>query len=557
MTRREAWLTAGGLFAIALVVRALFAATVPFPTPEDTAYYYGVARNLVDGRGLVSDAMWSYQTPPLVFPRPALEVWLPLPVFLAALPMFVLGTGFHAAQVGTVIAGALVPVLAWRIAADLAEELGLPPGRARTLAVGSGLTAAVSLPLLLHGVLPDSTTPFTVLALAACLVMTRILRDPRGARALDPRLLGLGVLFGLAALTRNEFAWLGLIWLGLAWSVADRGEPRPGSGPDVRGTLRRWLVLVGVPALVGAVVLAPWLVRDAIVFGSPLPGQAVANALSVTGFDIFAYAHPPTLSRYLAQGAGFLVSSRVDGFGHNLMSVLLIPSFPVGLIGLVGLIASGAVRRARAIRPLLVLAVVTFAATTLLFPVSTTWGTFLHAAGPVHVLLIIGSLAALDAVIARLGTWRGWTNPVAWLGPLLTIGVSIMFSFQLLSYAGQADQVGRRYAALQPALLASGITNAELSGPVVTDFPIWYAEGTRHPALALPDESPADVLALARRFGASLMVLSDEAHGQWPAVLDAGGPDAACFQEVILRLPDDPAAHSALAGTRAYRIRCP
>ncbi len=50
MTRREAWLSAGGLFALALAVRAVVAGTVPFPTPEDTAYYYGVARNVVEGR---------------------------------------------------------------------------------------------------------------------------------------------------------------------------------------------------------------------------------------------------------------------------------------------------------------------------------------------------------------------------------------------------------------------------------------------------------------------------------------------------------------------------
>ena len=75
MTRREAWLTAGGLFLIALVVRSIVASAVPFPTPEDTAYYYGVARNLVEGRGLVSDAIWSFGTPPLEFPRPAFEVW--------------------------------------------------------------------------------------------------------------------------------------------------------------------------------------------------------------------------------------------------------------------------------------------------------------------------------------------------------------------------------------------------------------------------------------------------------------------------------------------------
>src|SRR5215203_7187439 len=93
MTRREAWLT-----AIALVVRAIFAAQIVFPKPEDTAYYVGVARNLLEGRGLVSDAIWSYQTSPLVFPRPAFEVWLPLPTFLAAIPMALFGDTYAAAQ---------------------------------------------------------------------------------------------------------------------------------------------------------------------------------------------------------------------------------------------------------------------------------------------------------------------------------------------------------------------------------------------------------------------------------------------------------------------------
>ena len=65
MSRREAWLSAGAVFALALVVRAVAAATLSFPVPEDTAYYAGVARNLVEGRGLVSDALWSYGTPPL------------------------------------------------------------------------------------------------------------------------------------------------------------------------------------------------------------------------------------------------------------------------------------------------------------------------------------------------------------------------------------------------------------------------------------------------------------------------------------------------------------
>ena len=127
------------------------------------------------------------------------------------------------------LVGSLVPVLAWRLAADVAEERGLPHGRASTLALGSGLTAAVYLPLILHSALPDSTMPFAALALGACLLMTRIARDPRGARLADPRVIGLGVLIGLAALTRNEALWIGLAWAIVAWRAGGL-DRAPGSG---------------------------------------------------------------------------------------------------------------------------------------------------------------------------------------------------------------------------------------------------------------------------------------------------------------------------------------
>ena len=112
MSRREALLSAGLVFVVALVVRAWAASQIVFPRPEDVAYYVGVARNLVDGRGLVSDAIWSFQTPPLSFPRPAFEVWLPLPSFLAAVPMLLFGTTFAAAQLSSIVVGSIVCVLA-------------------------------------------------------------------------------------------------------------------------------------------------------------------------------------------------------------------------------------------------------------------------------------------------------------------------------------------------------------------------------------------------------------------------------------------------------------
>ncbi len=344
VTRREAWLTALGIFAVALAVRIVTASAIGFPKPEDTAYYVGVARNLAEGRGLVSDALWSYGTPPLVFPRPAFEVWLPLPSLLAAIPIVLfagpapipLDAAMRAAQVVPVLAGAILAVLAWRLAADVAIERRLPAGRARTLAIGTGLTAAVYLPLLLLSALPDSTMLFGALVLGACLLMTRVLRDPRGARFRDPRLLGIGLLLGAAALTRNEAVWVALTWAWLAWRLP--GRPRTERRPPHRRGGRRSASLV----------FAPWAVRNTIVFGNPLPGQAISNALSVTGFDIFAWNDPPTLARYLAVGPAGLFSMRVDGLGHNIGNVLLLLGIPISLIGHPGAALAGAGPRSAA-----------------------------------------------------------------------------------------------------------------------------------------------------------------------------------------------------------------
>lgn len=542
MSRREILLWAGGVFLVALVVRAVAASLVQFPLPEDTAYYFGVARNLLDGHGLTSDAIWSYQTPPLSFPRPAFEVWLPLPTFLAAIPMAILGSTFKAAQVSAELIGSIVPVLAWRLGADAAIERGLSLGRTRVLALGAGLTSAVYLPLVLHSTLPDSTMLFAVLALGACLLMPRLLRDAGSLRLNDPRLLGLGGLIGLAALTRNEAVFIGFAWLLAVWLV-----PGPGRG--------RKLALVGVPAAVGLAIFAPWMIRDWVEFGNPLPGQALSNALSVTGFDIFAWNDPPTLRRYLAVGPSTLLSMRADGIAHNLFTVLLLPGVPVAFVGL---IATPWFVRLRTLMPLAVLSIVTFLVTSLLFPVSTTWGTYLHAAGPAHVLLVVCALLALDSVIARVGRIREWTKPVAWLGGALTISGSLLFMAALMpSFGGQSQNLAKSYEALGVQMAAAGLPLAS-QGPIITDFPVWLSVSTGARALALPAESPEDVLDLARHFeGTQLLIIHGVDHGGWPAILETTAPGADCFEEVELGTPADPTLAEALEDTRVYRLVCP
>jgi hypothetical protein len=641
VSRREAWLSVGFVFLAAVAVRVWAMSVITFPRPEDTAYYVGVARNLVEGRGLVSDAIWSYATPPLAFPRPAFEVWLPLPSFLAALPMAVLGTTFAAAQWSSIVVGGLVAVLAWRLAADVAAERSLPVGRARTLGLGTGLSAAVFLPLVLHSVLPDSTMLFGAFVLATCLLGTRVGRDlgtrvgrdlgtrvgrdPRGARLADPRVLGIGVLLGFAALTRNE-----AIWLALAWVVVARGAAAA-TGAGSRG----WARLVAGAAIPALLVFVPWAIRDWVEFGSPFPGQALANALSLDGRDIFAWQETPTLSRYLDAGLGTLIGLRWTGFLHNLVNVLLLLGVPLSAIGLLalpwtltgrtlaiprrtpaapapapryvradplplpppppppaataefedqaGLVTARQAerppawmerpRRAEGVGPptplsgagpgarseagpaggamvmLAIFSALTLVATTLLFPVATTWGTFLHAAAAVQVLLLISALLALDRLIQEAGRRRGWTRPVAWLGPCLGIAAGTLFTLALLPGFGRdGDAVRDEFEALPAALAAAGVPLEVRGAPVITDFPIYLAEETGAYALALPDEPPASVVDLASHFpGTRLLLVATDDEGLWPEAALADSVGLACFDFVPLDLE----------GWDAYLIACP
>jgi hypothetical protein len=98
---------------------------------------------------------------------------------------------------------------------------------------------------------------------------------------------------------------------------------------------------------------------------------------------------------------------------------------------------------------------------------------------------------------------------------------------------------------------------------VIADFPIWLAEALPVRTLALPDETPSDVVDLAAAFpGTRYLVITTAPenaghdHGRWPGVLATDQPGTACFSEVGLGVPADAASARALAGTRVFEIVC-
>jgi hypothetical protein len=306
---------------------------------------------------------------------------------------------------------------------------------------------------------------------------------------------------------------------------------------------------------VALAVFLPWGLRNLVVLGSPLPGQAITNAFYLSGFDIFAWNDPPTLARYLAIGPAALLELRFVGLTHNVFNVLVFLGLPISVIGVLALPWQG---RPRALRPLAWFSLVTFLFISLVFPAATQWGTFLHAAGPVHVLIVISALLALDVGFARLAARQGWNRPVAWLGAAMGIFGSLLFSVVLLPTFGSGSHTtAALYDELGARMASTGRPLDESAGPVISNFPIWMAEVYRIPALALPDEPPEDVLDLAATFpGTRYLVLISPEGDHWPADLAAAAPGSECFKPLDLG-PYEGAGDDPLEDTTVYEIACP
>jgi hypothetical protein len=220
---------------------------------------------------------------------------------------------------------------------------------------------------------------------------------------------------------------------------------------------------------------------------------------------------------------------------------------PVGLIGLLSLLAirrSDALKGATAHRALIVSGLVTYLVTSLLFPVATRWGTFLHASGPLLVGLIVVGMIGLDGAVARLSAMRRWERPNPWLAPIVVLALAGSLGlFQVIFLGAQSRTAETRITAVSRALEAvPGFAAAPAAGDpparsaaLITDHPIWLAEVLRRPVIALPDE-PIDALALlARDFGTSFVLVMDE-RGRYPGALTL--PDAAgCFSHERLPVP--------------------
>ncbi|HYN87879.1 MAG TPA: glycosyltransferase family 39 protein, partial [Ardenticatenaceae bacterium] len=256
---RTPWrlLVALGLFSLA--VRALAALPLRDAGYFDAFYYYHVAQNMAAGRGMVEDMIWNYldQSPAAMqLPRPSHLYWMPLTTWIAwaGIRLFGRAVGeFRGALVPFVLLSALLPPLSGWIAWQL--------WRRRDFVLAAALLTLFSGFYFLYWVVPDNYTPF---ALAVALSLLGCWLGGQGHRS-GWLLAGLGA--GLSHLSRAD----GILLVPTIALLITRTRPTTPAAPPTIPISN--LLPAALLAAAGYVaVVAPWLLRNVAVAGTPLPG---------------------------------------------------------------------------------------------------------------------------------------------------------------------------------------------------------------------------------------------------------------------------------------------
>ncbi len=308
----------------ALVLRALAAVVVPWSPYLDSTYYTLVAERLASGDGFTVPVIWAYLDVGATIPAdahlpiPSNAHWPPLGPLLSAAGMALFGPTWLAGQAPQVLVSALIPPFTYVVARELFGG--------RWLAIGAATLAIFAGPLF---ILYPAIDNFALIGLCGTAVLWMSARAVRSERP-GPWIIGAGAVAGLAALTRIDGVLLTLA-PATAWLVGRGWTP--------------WKVIGGKPswaagfASAGAflLVVAPWLIRQAIVFGTPLP-SAGGHTLWITSYnEQFSVGHEVSLATYLAWGWANIITSKISTLGVIagrtlvLMGGFLVISFVGGL----------------------------------------------------------------------------------------------------------------------------------------------------------------------------------------------------------------------------------
>ncbi|HSO30439.1 MAG TPA: glycosyltransferase family 39 protein [Candidatus Sulfomarinibacteraceae bacterium] len=508
------------LFVLALLVRLALIALYPDAAYPDSYYYVDVARAIAAGHGLNVDFVWIFAEvgnripEPATLPIPSNAHWLPLASLVQVPFIALLGPSPIASALPLAIIGSLAAPLTWAIARDV----GAQPLVATTAGVLSAIPAAATVFMAQ----PENFAIMHPLVAAAIWCTARGLKGDGRAYAVA------GLLAGLASLGRNDGVFLGGA-IGLVW-VGDRirwWRRRHGSGSWVHVDDRGPISVAAAAGCLGLflLVMAPWWYRQLTVFGSISPTSSSGAALWILTINEWnSITANPSLGRFLDQGLGPILASRLDGltsaignFVVVIGSVVLVPFMLIGAIGRIG---------SRDFTPWFVYTGVVFLTATLLYPLHVPGGAFIHSAiglAPhAAILSIEGVLIIVGWIAARRRTWdEGNAGTVfAWGIVVLVAATAVVFGRPVQAAWDEARQ---------PRIALAAELNSR-SVPADDRLLSIDAAGMKYftgrPGVVTPDDPIETIEAVARAYDTRWLVLErgDAARALAPVLLGESRP---------------------------------
>jgi 4-amino-4-deoxy-L-arabinose transferase-like glycosyltransferase len=552
------------LFLMALLVRLVYALQITFPPLDDPAYYIQAARALNGPRPLDFEVgiIWNFQPFFATVQHPGMEFWMPLSSFAIWFSTKILGDNFFAAQLPSIIAGALLPLFAYAFARRFT-----PPG----LSFISALLVALNPLLVYQSALPDSSMLYAALVCAALLLLPRLLE--RTGKPKVWRALSFGLLTGLAYLARTPAVFLALTYFGFwilnfgfwilnfefwiylfklrgAGAESSKGSDSKSQNLNNHEELivnsqspvpegvsivnspkpiinHQSLIVNPLWVLLGlALPVGLWSSRNLMLFGFISSPAGTQTIFLFDYQDLFNYKTPINFQTWLAAGPGKIIGIRLEALG-SAWSVLDKLSPPTVVIGAVGLALL--TKREKTARPVAWYSLLLFLGVPLIFAVASLNGSYYHSAGSSAPFLAVGQVYLL---------WQGWLwwqkrrrgsrsvrpRPSPVLAIVLTLLILLNAGLLLLNL-GPVSAVHRQDADLYGRVKAW--LNANPAPVVITNQPATLNYVSNQASVRLPaNEDLATLQEVAHKYGAKYIILTEQS-GRYPALLDS--PDNKLF----------------------------
>ena len=551
--------TAVALYAFALLVRLVLIALFPDPAYVDSFYYVNVARALQAGHGLNIDFIWTFVDVGGILPAaphlpiPSNAHWMPLASFVQVPFLAVLGSTAWASALPFALIGALAAPLTWAFAGEA--------GASRAVRIGAALLVALPAGSLVFMAQPDNFSLFQPIVVGALWL------GARGLKGSARSFAGAGFLVGLAMLARNDGILVGAA-LALLFGWERLRAWRAG-----RPAVLPWWSAVACLGLF-LVVMAPWWARQLAVFGSISPSSVSGRILWIRSLaEMNSIEGHPTISSFLGQGLGSLVSSRLTGLLQAILSYVIL----VGGVVLAPFMVVGAWLRRRSIdfRPFLVYGFILFAFSALVSAVHVPNGTFIHSAVALaphsYVLALEGVAGAVAWVAARRKGWDTARATPIFLGGVVALAMAVGVAFSFITRSTWANEREIKVA----AGVALGRAGASPTDVVMSLDTSGLKYWTGHPGVVAPNDAIETIERVARAYGARWLVierrntvpalapiLDADARPSWvgPAVWShvamvagesataAAAPDAALYP-ICLTLPDPRCPSAVVSGS--------